>query len=305
MASFFFPLLWLTPEFPGDVCGSDTIRVHKRKWDVAIFDLYSLQAENHPLRLPPELMHIFLQSVYIEVEVIADDFQAAKDQLDCFRAMLYLRGTVPTVAPFASNMSLNSYAGINARSSGRQATLHEGLREGITHATGRVETWANEVVFVCLQGPQGARVRKVSEGVILGVTVDVTLWQAIEQAQPDIRAARRALVNAPLMPDYGTSVLHIWQGIESLFPSISMEISFRASLLLAELLSSLRSRTETYEAAKKSYGDRSRIAHGSQKPVSDAQWARAWGLLQDSLQSILLERGLADEETLIGRVLAS
>jgi hypothetical protein len=91
MPSFFFPLLWLVPNFEQDICGEGSVRVHRRLWDVAIFDLYSLVAERHRLRLPAELMHVFLQLVNLEVEVVAETFGDAGDRLDQFRAMLCCR----------------------------------------------------------------------------------------------------------------------------------------------------------------------------------------------------------------------
>jgi len=298
MANFFFPITWLLPTFEGDVCGNDLVRIHRRKWEVPVFDLYSLLAERHPIRVPPELMQVFLQSVNLEFETAAADFPEAADRIDAYRAMLYLRGTCPTVAPFGCNTSLNAYAGINARSSGHQATMHEGIREGITHATARVETWSHELSFACIVGAPGQFVRDVGEGVANGAERDLTKWLNLEKEAPVLRAARRALVKAPLMPDLGSSILHIWQGIESLFPSISTEITFRTSLLLAELLVPLHPRSVTYETARKSYGDRSKISHGSQKPVSMEHWARSWLLLRDALQAILLHGNMPSEEDL-------
>jgi hypothetical protein len=217
--------------------------------------------------------------------------------------MLYLRGMSPTVAPFGCNMSLNAYAGINDRSSDRQAVMHEGLREGITHKTARVEIWPHQLSFACIQGAPSEFVRKLGSGVVTGATEDLELWLEYEMKTPVLRAARRALIQAPIMPDLSSSILHCWQGIESLFPSISTEITFRTSLLLAELLEPLRPRQETYETSKKSYGDRSKIAHGSQHQFGIEKWSRAWVLLRDSIQAILINRGLPSEEVLTRNLL--
>lgn len=260
MPNFFFPVTWLLPAFEGDLCGNEQVRVHRRKWEVPIYDLYSLLAERHPIRVPPELMQVYLQSVSLEFETAARDFAEAADRIDAYRAMLYLRGTCPTVAPFVCNTSVNTYAGINARSSGHQATMHEGMRKGITHATARIETWAHELTFACIVGAPGQFARDVGTGVADGAGRDLEKWLDLEKRTPILRAARRALVKGPLMPELESSILHIWQGIESLFPSISTEITYRTSLLLAELLAPLRPRSETYETAKKSYGDRSKIS---------------------------------------------
>jgi hypothetical protein len=303
METFFFPLLWLIPDFEAEACGDSPFRVVKRKWDVSIFDIYSLVAEKHPLQLPAELMHLFLQQVNLEVEVTATDFMSAADRLDCFRAMLYLRGTSPIVAPLACNMSINAYAGINDRSSGRTHVMHDGLREGITHQTARIHTWANELSFSCIGVHEKNFTLNIGAGMVAGVISDSEKWLALENEHGTLRAARRALIKAPLMPDLGSSILQIWQGIEGLFPSINTEVTFRTSLLLAELLSPLNSRRATYDTSKKSYGDRSRIAHGSQKAVSLEQWLRAWLLLRDAIQSVILRRSLPDEDELTGELL--
>lgn len=42
-----------------------------RKWDVSIFDLYSLAAEGHQMRMPVELMQVFLPRVNLEIAVEA------------------------------------------------------------------------------------------------------------------------------------------------------------------------------------------------------------------------------------------
>jgi hypothetical protein len=58
------------------------MRVHRRKWDVSIFDLYSLVAMSHPTSLPAELLQLFLGKVNLEVEVLGEDFSDAADRVD-------------------------------------------------------------------------------------------------------------------------------------------------------------------------------------------------------------------------------
>lgn len=304
---FHFPVLWLIPAFESDARGHE-ISVLRRKWDVSIFDLYSLVADKHPLNLPAELMHIFLQRVNSEIVVEAPDFLTAKEKADCFRAMLYFHGVSPTILPFATNYSLNSYAGINDRSAQEQypstaRRIHPGLREGITHKTARIEAWASELSLSCIGvGTSDLKV-KMTESMIDEASLDATKWIDLERVNPLARALRAAMTTAPLMPTLGSSILHIWQGLEALFPSINLEVSFRISLALAELSSPITPRADTYERAKLSYSDRSKIAHGSRKAVSFEQWLHAWLLICDAGRAILERNALPTEEALTKEML--
>ncbi len=304
MERFFFPCLWLIPEFASDTVETTNFVVHKRKWDVSIFDLYSLVAEKHALTFPAELMHLFLQKVNLEIETKAAVYSEAADSANCFRAMLYLQGVTPIIMPFASNFSLNSYAGINDRSSGQQANKHAGPTEGITHSTARVHTWPHELTFTCVHGPVEASTLNLSAELIANAARDYDEWRQLEEKFKHLKAARRLLVNAPLMPDMSTSILQLWQGIESLFPSVSTEITFRVSLLLAELSSPVTVRADTYKQSKLSYVDRSRIVHGVQKNMDGTNWHRAWKLLCDALRAVLARKSLPDEDALILEVLS-
>ncbi len=301
----YFPILWLIPEFDADLVEEGCFSVLKRKWDVSIFDLYSLVAQKHPIRMPAELLQIFLPQANLEFSILANDITAARDRLDVFRAMLSLQGIHPSISPFAANISLNKYAGINSRSAGNQATMHEGLREGITHKDGQIEMWPNELSFNCIGANNENLKSTLTESLIIRAAKNSEKWLGLEEAQGSIRAARRAFINAPLMPDLGSSILHIWQGIESLFPTVSTEITFRTSLLLAELISPLQNRAETYEASRASYKDRSRIAHGSEKEISLQQWLRAWLLLSRALEAVLDRGLLPNEEELTRGLLGS
>lgn len=287
------------PQFEPDIIGTESIKVHKRKWKVSIFDVFSMVAKKHPLRVPNELMNLFLQKTNLEVEVDAGDLSKAADCIDCFRAMLYIRHVMPTVAPFACNTSINIYAGINDRSAGLHSQMHEGLRQGVTHDTIRVETWPHELVLQCIHGPKEGSSHIISEGVVTASIADLEKWLSLESRYPPLRAARRDLISAPLMPNLESSILQIWQGVEGLFPSVSTEITFRISLMLSQLISEISKRSQTYEAAKKSYRDRSKIAHGSKIEINQESWFRAWSLLRDALQCVLIRGELPTEDELI------
>ena len=105
------------------------------------------------------------------------------------------------------------------------------------------------------------------------------------------------------MPDRASSILHIWQALETVFGK-GPELSFRMSLSLAELCGPVTSRAETYAEAKKSYKDRSEITHGKANPVDDKQWMRAWDLLVDAVRSILHRKSIPSEDDLFSELLS-
>ena len=162
MDRLFFPLLWWIPDFPNDEVTVGPFTLLKRKWEVSIFDLYSLVAQKHSVKFPAEVANVFLPHVNCEIGVEHNgDFEATCVMLDVLRAMLYTDCQSPTVAPYASNYSLNSYAGINDRSSSLlRERMHEGLREGITTATSTVTMQAFEPSFVCMRGNNSGRLKR-------------------------------------------------------------------------------------------------------------------------------------------------
>lgn len=303
MAIYYFPLLFWVSSISEDVSRGSFALVC-RKWDVSIFDLYSLAAEGHPVRMPVELMQVFLPRVNLEIAVEADDHPSACRHLDILRAMLYSRGLAPTLAPFATNYSLNAYAGINGRSSDvTKNRLHEGLRTGISAKDTKVEGWPTELSLMCLRGDPEQLTSTLSEADFLSAADDVLIWQDIEDKNPSARVIRSALAKAPLMPDMSSSILHMWQALENLI-RIQSEITYRTSLLLAEMCAPIQPRVLTYATAKKSYGDRSKIAHGSNSRVDNSQWMRAWGLLRNTCQAILLRGTIPSADDLTNELLA-
>lgn len=285
MAAFHFPLLFLVPEAESEIELLPFLLI-PRKWEVSIFDLYSLAAEKHQIRVPVELMQVFLPQVNLEVCVDASDFEEAVKLVDTLRAMLYVRGVAPTLAPFATNQSLNAYAGINARTSGLTKDMHPGLRDGISAKSTVIESWANELSLLCLRGDRQLLKNELKESDFTLAASNTIRWQAIETANPRARVLRHALAKAPIMPDLSSSILHMWQALEHLF-SINNEITYRNSLLLAELCAPVQEKALTYANAKKSYQDRSKIAHGSASNVDTVQWTRAWNILRNAASAIL------------------
>lgn len=302
LSKYFFPVLFWVPSSDLEIVSGHSSLL-PRKWEVSLFDLYTLAADKHQLRVPVELMNVFLSQTNAEVVIEADNAEAAFAEADALRAMLYLRGLAPTIAPSACNHSLNDYAGINSRGSASlRDRLPEGLKDGINSKTSRVESWPKELSLACHRGCASTLATGLAETDFVAAAEDALRWQKIEQSHPPTRRLRAAFVEAPLLPSRSSSILHIWQAIEHLF-NVQGEVSYRTALLLAELCSPSTQRKLTYEAARSSYSVRSKIAHGYGKEANERDWMQAWNLLRKVAEAILRRKGLPTEAVLLGEIL--
>lgn len=87
----------------------------------------------------------------------------------------------------------------------------------------------------------------------------------------------------------------MWTAIESLFPTVSAEVSFRLGLYLTVLCAGPKARRDFYKKVKVAYGVRSKIAHGALDDVSVEQWFDAWVLLCSCAQAVV-SRGVLPSE---------
>ncbi|MCD1634593.1 hypothetical protein K7H91_12515 [Martelella mediterranea] len=215
-----------------------------------------------------------------------------------------MQGLQPTIAPFATSHSLNEYAGINSRSSSYLVDkLPEGMRSGITAKGSRIEGWQNDLTFSILQGKRGRYSAIVDADTFIQAAKAAVVWQEIEAKYVKASMLRSALTKAPLMPDRASSILHIWQSLESVFGK-GPELSFRMSLSLAELCGPVASRPEIYSMSKKSYQDRSGVTHGKLAALSVDQWMRAWDLLKEAVRAILHRKSIPSEDELFSDLLS-
>jgi hypothetical protein len=301
MPRLFFPVVRGVPAFADESCGTDHIRAHRRTWQTSTFDLATL-ATRHKLHLPYQLMDVFLSSVNWEIEIsYYGDLENAFDTASIFKVMLYTQGVCPIILPFATSHTLNEYSGINSRDSPMlSAKLPEGLRQGITSNTVQVEAWPHELTFYTLEpkiSPQ------VTQDQILKACELLSFWQELEKRFPELRNARVAADVSPQIHNIGASIVQIWQSIEELF-NIGSEISFRASLLVAQLCTPTSSRKETYLAARESYKDRSAASHSRNgRDLNLDQWCSAWVLLLRSISAVLNRGDLPSAETLLEELL--
>lgn len=300
---YFAPCVSVNPGFDDPSVDVQDFRLHRRVWEVSTFDLATL-ATKHKLHIPYQLMDIFLNGpTHLEIEVSGTQSREdATARLEYIRAMLYLNGVSPFIIPFIATHSFNAYAGINSRDSELlRDKLPEGLKGGITSANTTVEVWPYELSLMTF----GLRDSKPVTAEIAGKAA----WQvqqmiALEHKHSELTAVRYALTTAPQVVHLGSSLLHLWTGLESLFPNVRAELSFRISLLLAELASPIKPAADTYEIAKRSYAHRSSAAHGNLKRIGYEEWREAWELLCTCLIAVIHRGDLPDESTLLTSMLA-
>ena len=246
-------------------------------------------------------MTAFLESVNCEIEIHATNQQQAQEKVRLFQAMLYLEGIGPFIIPFFTNWSVNSYAGINSRDSDNlRSKLPPGLREGLTSKSGKVEAWLHEPTLKIIAMANRNRVSPDTFRRAVGYAKE---WQCLEQKHAELVAARAALQTSPMIPEISSSLLHVWQGIESLFSGVSTEVTFRISLLIAQLCSDKLSMKRTYQTARESYKHRSNAAHGNLKKIGLHEWMEAWELLRNCMIAVQRRGKLVDEKILIEELL--
>ncbi|WP_338424862.1 hypothetical protein [Sphingopyxis kveilinensis] len=303
MPSYFFPCLALSPgDLPRTVETARAV-LRQREWETSTFDFATLGA-SHKLQFSWHLLDVFLNACHLEIEIKdASDFANAQDRVRVLQVMLYLKWVSPFVMPVGMTHTLRDYSGINYRDSVTMRTkLPPELQSGFVSADGKIEGWLHEPTFQSIT--VGAE-RTVTAEAFADAVDAAERWTALEAAHQPLKAARLALQTAPAIPDLSSSLLHIWQGIEALFPNVSTEVSFRLGLLVSQLCAPVRSdRLKTYEEAKRSYGRRSRAAHGNGGKLNHRDWVDAWDLLILCLSACLARSALPSEDMLTRELLA-
>lgn len=302
MPSYFFPCLALAPgDLPPMVETSHAL-LRRRQWETSTFDFATLGA-SHALHFSWHLLDVFLNACHLEIEIRgAADFAQAQERVRVLQVMLYLQWVSPFIMPVGMTHALRDYSGLNHRdSTTMRPKLPLELQSGFVSADGKIEGWLHEPTF---QSITVGGERTVSAKAFADAANAAERWTALEAAHQPLKAARLALQTAPAIPDLSSSLLHIWQGIEALFPNVSTEVSFRLALLVSQLCAPMRSdRLKTYEEAKRSYGRRSRAAHGSGGRLDHRDWVDAWDLLILCLSACLARGALPSEDVLTRELL--
>lgn len=302
MPSYFFPCLALLPGDLPPIVETAQIVLRRREWETTTFDFATLGA-SHNLRFSWHLLEVFLNACHLEIEIRnVPDFLHAQERVRILQVMLYLQSVSPFIIPVGMTHTLRDYSGLNYRdSTAMRGNLPLELQSGFVSADGKIEGWLHEPTF---QSIIVGMERTVSAQAFTDAVHAAECWTELEAAHPPLKAARLALQTAPAIPDLSSSLLHIWQGIEALFPRVSTEVSFRLGLLMSQLCAPVRNdRLKTYEEAKRSYGRRSQAAHGSGDKLAHRDWVIAWDLLILSLSACLQREGLPNEEALTRELL--
>lgn len=302
MNDYFFPALFLVPGFDAPQIDSADVSLAKRQWETSTFDLATL-ATRHRLHLPYQVMDVFLSKCNLEVCVKQQpSLEDAVARLRSLKMALYGAGVSPFVTPFVTSHSINAYSGINSRDSETlRSKLPPGMQEGITSNTTTVEAWPLDLSFQCVVLPDTLR---VTDEVFMDACNKATTWSSMIATQDTLRGFSDAALSTVMMGSLSQSILHMWCAIESLFPSVGTELSFRVSVYLAQLVSQGAGRRGYFEKVKKGYNTRSRIAHGAKHEATIEEWKAAWEIVMDTFNALVRRGLLSSEEALLADLLS-
>lgn len=292
---FYFPLLFLIPRFESELAHG-RFRVATRKWGTSTFDLATL-ATRHDLHLPYQVMDVMLANCNLELAIHeATTREEAIECLDSFRVGAYAAGCSPFLAPFITTKSINEYSGINERDSALEQGTEPAIKSSFSSTTGKLTAWPLELSFSCIIRKNAVH---LTEDRFEAAARTAEVWQRLSATTESLRALTNAFMSSPLLPTRGQSLLHMWTAIESLFPTVSTEVSFRIALYLTVLCSEPRKRSEFHRKIRSAYTVRSKVAHGAIDDVSVDQWNEAWNLLCQCARAIVIRQSVPTEEELL------
>jgi hypothetical protein len=274
-----------------------------RLWDVSIFDWAELGA-HHRLHIEFSAGDLALKSCNSEIAVDSESLESAISRLRNIHAMLYVFGIAPFSVQLMSDYSVNQYAGINSRkSSDGKELLPKGMREGITTLTNTVEVWGSP--YFANPRIAGGLSNNVSPAAFIAAVDAAAKWSRICDCHPVCKLFGNVLITAPTMPTADQSILHMWTGLEALFPGVQTELSFRLALYLAQLQAVHGNRVMLFERARLSYRDRSAVAHGASPKRKGKRdpWLAAWLIMTETARAIVQRDGVPSEEELVKELL--
>lgn len=301
-SSYHFPVLFLNPCFEEAELDCGYFSLAKRKWQTTPFDLATL-ATKHRVHLPYQAMDIFLAHCNLEVRVAnVETLEKAIAKFRALQVALYKNGISPFLSPFITSHSINAYSGINSRDSGAwMDKLPEEMRAGIKSGEHTVEVWPHELSFDCRTINDR---RDISAGAFHDAAKFANQWLSATSKNSALVALEMAMIDAPKLSSVSQSILHIWTALESIFPRVTTEVSFRVALYMAQLNARGRDRRDYHRRVKKAYDLRSKIAHGARFDPGLHDWFEAWSLLTDSVGAIAERGGMPSDEELLSELLA-
>lgn len=300
-SSFYFPLLFLIPDFSELHLEAANFRIAKRRWTTSTFDLATL-ATRHKLHLPYQVMDVFLSRCNLELCILGESsIESAIANFQALRLALCAGGLSPFLSPFATTHSINEYSGINSRDSEYlRAKLDPHMLEGLRSDQDTLEAWAVELSFQCILLKDNLR---ISKDAFLTAANRAAEWNGLAAKTTLLKVAGEASNAAPKLLSLDQSLLHIWSALETLFPAVSTELSFRIALYLSQLISPAGGRLATFERVRNSYSLRSKLTHGSRRDISLKEWQHTWALLMEAVNAVIRRGGLPTEQELISELL--
>lgn len=302
MQAFYYPLLFLTPDFEGTSIEAGPFRIAKRLWQTSTFDLATL-ATKHRLHMPCQAMDVLLSRCNLELCIEEQSSrEEATTAFQSFRLALYTCGVSPFLSPFITTYSINEYSGINSRDSeSLRKTLYPGMEKGLTSEAGTLEAWPFELSFQCVVSEKG---RRITKDVVIHAAEKAEAWRALVAANKPLRIVEETANAAPKILPLEQSILHIWSAMEALFPKVSTEVTFKIALYLAQLTKEGSERLAMYDHVRALYVLRSKIAHGSANTVGMEEWRQTWELLTEACNAVIRRGCLPEEKQLINELLS-
>jgi hypothetical protein len=302
--TYFVTVLFLRSSSDEPVCHGDFCVV-PRKWEVGTSDWALLEAE-HNLKVEYQMADVFTGGCNMEIAVTAEDRQAAGRKFDALRFVLGMAGANPILAPFISTHSMNDFSAIKQASQDPQDPRHARAR-ALASKDEEVEVWWHQPAL-SMNSLKSPRIQALGSDELKAAAEAAHAWLEISSSDPLAATIEDTARAAPTVENIGQSILLIWTGIESLFPTVHSELSFRLAMYLAQMQAPLGTdRLAYYERAKNAYNVRSKVAHGSPpaKTFEDvrAAWDDAWGLLMDVGSAVISRGGLPTEAKLMAELL--
>lgn len=301
----FAPVLILAPESP-DRYQVGGFGILPRRWGVGITDWAWLAvSEHHTLEVEYQLADVLIHGCNMELVVEAPDLRSARGQFEWLYASLMIVGVAPFFAPFISTHSINDFSNVSAGTptdDDRRDRYHA-LRSGHESVT----FGFNLFHFGSLTSPLDAEER-ITVARLTDAANLTDRWRVLVESDPTLRVLHDALIAAPQVGNRGQSILMMWTALESLFPKVNSELSFRLALYLAQLLGHTTPRFDNFQRVRSAYNTRSAIAHGTWKPkdfLSERRdWTVAWMLLLDVANACLSRGRIPSEDDLTAELLA-
>lgn len=295
--NYYFPILFLAPTFDEPELGYSHLKIAKRLWETSTFDLATL-ATRHKLHLSYQIMDVFLSHCNLEICVAEQEsLESAKAAFQSLRLALYTEGISPFLSPFITTYSINEYSGINSRDSENLlGNLPPDLQEGLRSDEATLEAWPFELSFTCVVKEDAIGLAK---GQFNRAVNKAKQWSELKANSKTLPVLEEVVTSAPKLTPLTQSVLHVWSGLEALFPDVGAELSFRMALYLAQLLTPNSERETVYKRVRNSYKTRSAITHGSRRDVSMEDWQESWSLLMEAIDGILARGKMPSEKELL------